>query len=467
MKKRMKFLFSLPLAALLLAISIYSCEMKPGTNKEQPTQTVEGIKHVDWSVNANIYEVNIRQYTAEGTINAFRGHMPRLKEMGVDILWLMPIFPVGELNRKGSLGSYYSIRDYKSVNPEFGTMDDLKELVNEAHTLGMHVILDWVANHSSWDNPMAIEHPEYYKRNADGTFISPFDWTDVIAFDYTNPAMRDSMLSALKYWVNEAGVDGYRCDVAGMVPVDFWNDAVKQLKQIKPIFMLAEDEENVELLEEAFDMNYSWKLFNVMRDIAKGEKNSKALWKYLKWNDSVYAGYTYRMNFTTNHDENSWNGTADEMFGKGAETFAVLTYTIPGMPLIYSGQEAGLNKRLRFFEKDTIDWMNLPYADFYKTLNNLKTKNKALWNGTAGGPMVQVTKGQNPNVFAFSREKDGDKVLAIFNLSAENQKFTIDRDMFAGTYSNVFLGQEVTVANGQEFDLLPWRYIVLESYSKK
>lgn len=465
MKKRMKFLFSLPLVAMLLASTVYSCEMKPGTT-EKTAQTVEGMKHVDWSVNANIYEVNIRQYTAEGTINAFRGHMPRLKEMGVDILWLMPIFPVGELNRKGSLGSYYSISDYKAVNPEFGTMDDIKALVQEAHGLGMHVILDWVANHSSWDNPMAIEHPEYYKRTDDGTFISPYDWTDVIAFDYTNPAMRDSMLSALKYWVNEADVDGYRCDVAGMVPVDFWNDAVRQLKEIKPIFMLAEDEENTEILEEAFDMNYSWKLFNVMRDIAKGEKNSKALWKYLKWNDSVYAAYTYRMNFTTNHDENSWNGTAGEMFGNGAETFAVLTYTVPGMPLIYSGQEAGLNKRLRFFEKDTIDWTNMPYADFYRTLNNLKTKNKALWNGTEGGPMVQVTKGQNPNVFAFSREKDGHKVLVILNLSAENQKFTIDNEMFAGTYSDVFLGEEVVVAKDQEFDLLPWKYIVLESYSK-
>lgn len=466
MKKGMKFLFSLPLLAMLLMVSVLSCEMNSGTSEEQSNQTVEGMKHVDWSVNANIYEVNIRQYTAEGTINAFRGHMPRLKEMGVDILWLMPIFPVGELNRKGSLGSYYSISDYKAVNPEFGTMVDMQALVQEAHDLGMHVILDWVANHSSWDNPMAIEHPEYYKRTDDGTFVSPYDWTDVIAFDYSNPAMRDSMMRALKFWVEEVNVDGYRCDVAGMVPVDFWNGAVKQLNEIKPIFMLAEDEENVELLEEAFDMNYSWKLFNVMRDVAKGKKNAKALWKYLKWNDSVYAAYTYRMNFTTNHDENSWNGTTEEMFGEGAETFAVLTYTIPGMPLIYNGQEAGLNKRLRFFEKDTIDWTNLPYADFYKTLNHLKTKNKALWNGTAGGSMMEITKGQNPNVFAFSREKDGDKVLVILNLSAESQKFTIDREMFAGTYNDVFLGEEIVVTKDQEFELLPWKYVVLESYSK-
>lgn len=465
MKKRIKLLFSLPFAALLLIISVYSCEMKT-EKKDQSAQTIEPFKHADWSVNANIYEVNIRQYTAEGTINAFRGHMPRLKEMGVDILWLMPIFPIGELNRKGSLGSYYSISDYKSVNPEFGTMDDIKALVQEAHDLNMHVILDWVANHSSWDNPMAIEHPEYYQRNDDGTFISPFDWTDVIAFDYSNPAMRDSMVSALKFWVTEVNVDGYRCDVAGMVPVDFWNDAVKQLKQIKPVFMLAEDEENVQLLEEAFDMNYSWKLFNVMHDIAEGKKNASGLWKYLKWNDSIYDANTYRMNFTANHDENSWNGTTEELFGKGAETFAVLTYTIPGMPLIYGGQEAGLNKRLRFFEKDTIDWSNLPYADFYRTLNNLKTRNKALWNGTAGGKMMEISKGQNPNVFAFSREKDGDKVLVLLNLSAEKQAFTIDRELFTGTYSDVFLGEEVVVAKNQEFELLPWKYIVLESSAK-
>jgi len=230
--------------------------------------------------------------------------------------------------------------------------------------------------------------------------------------------------------------------------------------------MLAEDEDNTALMIEAFDMNYTWKQFKLMQSIAKGENKANALWDHISWDDSVYADYTYRMNFTTNHDENSWNGTTEEMFGEGAQTFAVLTFTIPGMPLIYSGQEAGLNKRLRFFEKDTIDWTNLPYADFYKTLNNLKTRNKALWNGTAGGNMVEITKGQNPNVFAFSREKDGDKVFVLLNLSAEKQIFKIDREMFAGTYSDVFSGEQVTVANQQEFELLPWKYIVLESYSK-
>jgi len=464
MKKRIKFLFSLLLVAAFVAISVYSCDMNPEKKEKTPKQTVEKMKHAEWSVNANIYEVNIRQYTPEGTINAFRKHMPRLKEMGVDILWLMPIFPVGEVNRKGSLGSYYSISDYKAVNPEFGTMDDIKELVDEAHTLGMHVILDWVANHSAWDNPMAEEHPEYYQKNEDGTFHSPYDWTDVIAFDYSNPAMRDSMVRALKFWIEEVDVDGYRCDVAGMVPADFWNDAVSQLNKIKKVFMLAEDEENTALLEQAFDMNYSWKLFKLMQAVRKGEKNAHNFWEYLAWNDSVYAEYTYRMNFTSNHDENSWNGTTKELFGEAAETFAVLTYTIPGMPLIYSGQEAENNKRLRFFEKDTIDWNNIPLADFYRKLNNLKTKNKALWNGTAGGKMEEITKGQNPNVFAFFREKDGNKVLALFNLSNKKQSFTIDRDKFAGKYSDVMLEQDLTVSKDQQFELLPWKYVVLASY---
>ena len=172
MKKRMKFLFSLPFLALLLTVSVISCEMKHEKGEEKSNQTIDGFKHAEWSINANIYEVNIRQYTLEGTINAFRGQVPRLKEMGVDILWLMPIFPVGELNRKGSLGSYYSVKDYKAVNPKFGTMNDLKALVQEAHGMGMHVILDWVANHSAWDNPLAELHPEYYKKNEDGTFQS-------------------------------------------------------------------------------------------------------------------------------------------------------------------------------------------------------------------------------------------------------------------------------------------------------
>jgi len=451
-----------PLVYIMTLAFLISCQMDQNNNTENKNDKKEvEMEHVEWSKNANIYEVNIRQYTNEGTINAFREHLPRLKEMGVDILWLMPVQPIGELNRKGSLGSYYSVKDYKAVNPEFGTMQDLKDLVNEAHKMGMFVILDWVANHSAWDNIWTEEHPEYYVKNDDGTFHSPYDWTDVIQFDYANPALRDSMIRALKFWIVEADVDGYRCDVAGMVPTDFWNDAVSQLKQIKPVFMLAEDEDNLSLLEQAFDMNYSWKLLHLMNDIAKGEKNARDLWEYLGWNGQTFSPEDYRMNFITNHDENSWNGTVKERMGEATKAFAVLTYAIPGMPLIYSGQEAGNEKALRFFEKDNIHWDYISYQDFYTTLNRLKEQNRALWNGTAGGTMIDISAPGNDNIFAFLREKENNKVVVVLNLTDDEGVFLANSMAAFGTYKNVFTQETLKISEYTQLNLKPWSYLVL------
>ena len=349
--KELKNLVFSPAVLILIMVLMVACNTNQTKNQNQNEKSES--MQTDWTKNANIYEVNIRQYTEEGTIKAFQKHLPRLKEMGVDILWLMPVFPVGELNRKGSLGSYYAVKDYKDINAEFGNINDFKELVKEAHSLGMYVILDWVANHSAWDNPWATEHPEWYQRDDSGNFVSPFDWTDVIAFDYNNADMRNAMTDALKFWITETDIDGYRCDVAGMVPTDFWDNARDHMEAIKPVFMLAEDEDNPDLLRKAFDMNYGWKLHHIMNDIAKGKKNANDIWDYMAWNDSVYPTNAYRMYFTSNHDENSWNGTVKERMGDAGEAMAILSYTVPGMGLVYSGQEAGLDKRLRFFEKDT------------------------------------------------------------------------------------------------------------------
>lgn len=440
--------------AIVLMISC-SANQPNNNNVKKTTDTM----HTEWSKNANIYEVNIRQFTDKGTIVAFQKHLPRLKEMGVEILWLMPVFPVGELNRKGSLGSYYAVKNYKDINPEFGNIDDFKALVNEAHKLGMYVILDWVANHSAWDNQWAIEHPEWYQHAENGDFVSPFDWTDVIAFDYTNPSMRDSMIDALNFWITETDVDGYRCDVAGMVPTDFWESARIEMDSIKPVFMLAEDEDNPELLKKAFDMNYGWKLHHIMNDIAKGKKNANDIWDYFAWNDTVYPSGSYRMYFTSNHDENSWNGTVSERMGDAGDALAILAYTVPGMGLVYSGQEADLNKRLRFFEKDTISWENLANADIYTTLNNLKKENQALWNGELGGNMVRIGDGSNEHVFAFTREKNDDKVITLINLSKSPQSFTFKSEK--GNYSNVFTNDKVVLKGNNTFDLQPWQYVVL------
>jgi glycosidase len=417
--------------------------------------------HPEWSKNANIYEVNIRQYTPEGTLLAFVKHLPRLKEMGVDILWLMPVNPIGELNRKGTLGSYYAIKDYMAVNTEFGTMDDLKLLVDRAHELEMKVILDWVANHTAWDNPLVTEHPEWYKKDTAGKLVSPYDWTDVLQLDYEQMGLWEYMIGAMKFWITEADVDGFRCDVAGMVPTGFWIWARRELDQVKPVFMLAEAEKP-ELVEEAFDMDYGWEFHHLMNKVAKGEKAVKDLLGYFRKTDTTYPGNVYRMYFTSNHDENSWQGTEFERMAEAATAMAALSALVPGMPLIYSGQEAGMDKRLRFFEKDTISWDKNPeYAGFYTVLLALKKRNQALWNGNYGGLMEIIPVGDT-SVLAFTREKNGDRILAVFNLSPEKKQFKFQGFPYAGEYTEVFTYTEKTIQKRAPFSLEPWDFMIFE-----
>ncbi len=316
---------------------------------------------VPWAKDATIYEVNIRQYSKEGTFAAFEPALPRLKKMGVKVLWFMPIQPIGVKERKGGLGSYYSIRDYTAINPEFGDMAAFKRLVNRAHAMGFKVILDWVANHTARDHPWITAHPEWYQKNKQGEiggYIFPGSdgtesWSDVSGLDYSQAGVRTAMVNAMQYWVREADIDGFRCDVAGLVPVDFWINARTQLDAQKPLFWLAEW--NDPEIHKAFDISYHWELSNLFQDIKKGKANAESLREFYRKGDPRFTG-ALRMNFTSNHDYNSWHGTDAELYGPGADTYAVLAATLPGIPLIYSGQEAGLDKRIAFFEKDQIVW---------------------------------------------------------------------------------------------------------------
>ena len=447
---------------LILFILLLQTSCNNQNNKmKDKKQTATKLVHSEWSKNSNIYEVNIRQYTPEGTLKAFEKHLSRLKQMGVDIIWLMPIQPIGEKNRKGTLGSYYSIKDYMAVNPEFGTMKDFKELVDKAHQLGMHVIIDWVANHSAWDNEIIEEHPDWYTKDSAGNFVSPFDWTDVVDLNYDNEEMRKYMIDALKFWIVETDIDGFRCDVAGIVPLGFWNDARQELDQIKPVFMLAEAEEPPHH-EEAYDMSYAWNLHHIMNDVAKGEKNANDIAAYFIENDSLFLEDAYRMHFTSNHDENSWNGTEYERMGDGALTFAAFSATIPGMPLIYSGQEAAFNRRLEFFEKDQIDWDKFQLNDFYKKLLALKKNNKALWNGTFGGKMIRIPTSNDEAVFAFTREKDSDKILAIYNFTDKEQNIVLSGENYVGSYIDIFNGKQKSFSANEEIELESWGYFVFE-----
>jgi len=449
-------LFSLPFIALV--ISACTGPQKPD-QKPDKAQPQSFVSHPDWSRNANIYEVNIRQFSLGGTLNEFIEHIPRLKEMGVDILWIMPVQPIGEKNRKGELGSYYSIRDYKAINPEFGTMDDFKSLVSQAHEAGMKVILDWVANHTSWDHAWITEHPEYYEKDSLGNIIAPYDWSDVAALDYGNPAVGVAMVCEMQFWIRETDIDGFRCDVAWDVPMEFWDMARAELDKMKPVFMLGEAE-GPDYHARAFDMTYAWELHHLMNDMAKGKKKVGALDSLLIKQDTLFPADAYRMLFTSNHDENSYKGTEFERLGEASLCMAVLTATLPGMPLVYNGQESAFNERLRFFAKDTIDWKDYRLEPFYSSLFLLKHSYQPLWNGSWGGAMERIKTTADTSLFAFTRSKEGDRIFVITNLSGEVKEGKLKGDSFIGEYKEWFTGEEVNFDKGAKLRLKPWEYKV-------
>lgn len=412
----------------------------------------------DWAKNSTIYEVNIRQFSKEGTFKSFQQHLPRLKELGVDILWLMPINPIGKLNRKGTLGSYYSVKDYVDVNPEFGTKEDFKTLVDEIHNQGMHVIIDWVANHTAWDNKWVKTNPEFYTKDSSGNFVPPVpDWSDVIDLNYDNKELWKEMISALKYWVSEVDIDGYRCDVAGMVPIEFWNEVRTELDKIKPVFMLAEWD-TPEMHKFAFDMTYDWDLHKIFNGVYAKERNSSDIIKHILNDQKKYPDYAYRMQFTSNHDENSWNGTEYERLGKAAEVFAVLTYAIPGMPLIYNGQEIGFNKRLEFFEKDSIIWKENKFEKLYKNLNELKERNNALWAGIESGSIDFINN--NNDILIIRRSKENKEVIGFFNLTEKEIEANIRLEKASGVYISFNNDQQIELNGNFQLKLKPWSYII-------
>ena len=423
--------------------------------------------HEDWSYNLSLYEVNLRQYTEEGTFESFSAHLDRLEDMGVGILWIMPLHPIGQQNRLGNLGSYYSVKNYMDVNPEHGTLDDFKLLVKDIHSRGMYVIMDWVANHTSWDNLLTIEHPYWYVKNSDGQFIPPpgTNWSDVIELDYEKQELRDYMIRAMKYWVEDIAIDGFRFDAVSFVPKDFWEEAIAELKSIKPdIFLLAEGDDPA-WHTVGFDMTFGWGLYGfgngVLKRIADGENNAAHMNSYASTERSRYPS-SYRLYFTSNHDENSWHGTTRELFGDAAEVFAVLSATFFGMPLIYSGQEAGLDKRLQFFDKDQIVWREHANRDLYTRLLHLKRKNRALWNGKNGGLYNRLSTSNRSEIFAFIRKMDQDQILVVTNLSNQEQTITLSGTSFAGLYRNVFSDNVITLEAEVTLTLPAWGYLVYE-----
>ena len=423
-------------------------------------------RHTNWAYDATIYELNTRQLTAEGTFAAAEALLPEIKESGVDIIWIMPIQPIGVLERKGTLGSYYAISDYCAFNPEFGTRADFESFLAKAHELGMKVILDWVANHTAPDSEWTKNEGWHY-RDSLGNLMVQYDWTDISKLNYDKQDMRAEMKKAMHWWMDTIGIDGFRCDVAGEVPTDFWNEAMAEIRAKHPdMFTLAEDEDKAqELTETAFDMYYGWTLHHLMNGVAQSKKTVEDLWGYFEKVDTTLRQEAIRMNFTSNHDENSWNGTEFERMGDATDLFAAFTYIVPGMPMIYTGQMSGNHHRLEFFEKDVIDRVeNAPQKALYKGLNDLRAANRALWSNEKGAPMVRITA-DNDNVFACVRQKScpkhGDNtVIAIMNMSAEPQTVTLDLTNLTGEY-NCLCGKTMNLEATQTFELTPWKYIIL------
>ncbi|MBK7722771.1 MAG: alpha-amylase [Austwickia sp.] len=431
------------------------------------------LRHPDWAVNASMYQINVRQFSAEGTFDAAAAQLPRLADLGVKILWLMPVHEIGVLNRKGVLGSPYAVRDHYSVNPELGTLGSLRAFVDAAHALGMYVILDWVANHTAWDHVLTTQHPQWYARDWKGDFCStPWcAWEDIIDLDYAHAGLRRYMSEAMCHWVREVDVDGFRCDVAGYVPVDFWETARADLEAIKPVFLLAEWEDR-DLHRAAFDATYAWRWNERLHQICTRGENLDDLYGYYSWRDKAWPRDAYRLMFVSNHDKNAWEGTQFEQFGPGLEAAMVLSAIGDGMPLIYNGQEAGHDHRLAFFERDPILWREHPHGTMYRRLVHLKLVNTALWNGAAGAPMVDVDNDHHHRVLSFvRRHASGDAVFAAFNFSPDTREVTFAdspgedgtalRGPHHGCYVDLDDGHPVLVGPGWSLTMPPWTYRVL------
>lgn len=473
--------------ATVFAIAIFSCK-KENKETQLPINKIKSeIAQFSSTVeeNAVIYEVNIRQYSPEGTFNEFTKDIPKLKELGVKIIWVMPIFPISETKRKATggddskfasempkeeqnkyLGSYYAVSDFKAVNPEFGSIEDFRKMVQTAHENGIYVILDWVPNHTGWDHVWIKEHPEYYTQNANGEIIDPINpetgeswgWTDVADLNYDNQDLRAAMRNDMLHWIKNENIDGFRCDVASNVPTDFWQETIPQLRKEKNIFMLAEAWQPELLKDNLFDMAYNWTSHHLMNDIAQGKKNVEDWDNFILEDQKKYEFNDILMSFVDNHDENSWNGTVQTRLGKAEDALTALSYLTPGMPLIYSGNEYGLNHSLKFFEKDSIPKTKGKDWELRTKLGALKNTNIALNGGKNKASYRRVKTSDDAKVLVFEREKEDNQVIYMANLSSKSVDVSVSLN---GIYKDVISGETIELKEKQIFPLKPWQYYVL------
>lgn len=446
--------------ALFICV-LFATACKTGSEKQAAVATPE--KYTGTApapmLQGNIYEVNLRQYTPEGTIEAFAQHLDRLKDMGVQTIWFMPINPISKKDRKGSMGSYYAVSDYTALNPEFGELGDFKRIVNAIHARSMQVIIDWVPNHTGADHRWLKEHPDFFVRDKNGKAAMAKDWADTRQLDYSNPVMQDSMIAAMKFWL-DYGIDGFRCDVAWNVPASFWQKAIPELNKQRELFWLAEGD-SAYLAQSGFHAVYPWHMFKMLEKIAKGERPAFAIDSVLKESDSLYPKQTMQLYFTSNHDENSWNKADYGSFpGDIHAPFSVLTQTlVNSIPLVYSGQEEPVLRAIKFFDKDTIEFANLKRASFYKSLLNLRKRNAAL---ATYATFTRIGNKLDPAIYAYIRQNGNDRVLVLLNFSASQKTIDIKELKDLETGIDAFTGEKTDLGSQTERVLKPWGYEVWE-----
>lgn len=417
--------------------------------------------HPLWSYDAVIYELNVRQTTPEGTLSAAAGRLPQLKRLGVDVVWLMPVYPIGEAERKGTLGSYYSVRDYCAVNPEFGTMDDFDAFVKRAHELDMKVLMDWVANHTSRDAKWLSERPsDWYERDADGNPVAPFDWSDTAKLNYANRDVWQGQIDAMTFWLREHSVDGFRCDMAMLVPVEFWQQVRVALQRVRPdVFLLAEAE-GPGMFDRAFDACYDWEMYHLMCDVARSARRVWDLRNLIYSDRQRYPSWSMRLSFTSNHDENTWNGTEFERMGDAARAMAALTFLLPqGLPLIYTGQEFGYGRRFPFFEHEPMPVMSENgYTEFYRRLCAMRHSNPALRSADVGGSFIEIDNNAPDCLLTFVRESGDNRVVALMNLSPYKVFTDFHTGTYAGMYVDAMSGGERELYEHEWGDVEPWSF---------
>jgi glycosidase len=451
-----------PLIFLLIMLLATGCKDIPSENIVYlPELARITSKTIDKAI---IYEANIRQYSSEGTFEAFTKNIPELKKLGVNIIWLMPIHPISVKNRKGKLGSPYSVDDFRKTNPDFGTAEDFDSLVETAHANGMYVVIDWITNQTGWNHRWINEHPEYYVRNEKGEILDPsnsktgesWGWTDVAELNYDNPELRQKMIQEMLYWIRTHQIDGYRLDAPQEVPDDFWDAAFDSIKKVKSDFLFIDIKISDEILQIT-DLNYDYPAQQLMNGIAIGKK-TVADWDFYFAQNKTSRSKKIVINSTSNHNENTWNGTAYERLGDAAETFTVLTYLMPGVPLIYNGQEYDNKKRLPFFDKDSIAHTKGKYFGLYEKLGRFKKNHPALSAHEDVGAYSRIRTSDDQNVLAFWRTNKNDSILFIANLKNLSNKFNLP---ISGIYKDYFSGKIISITTETTFQFKAWEYKVL------